>query len=318
MAKVIVALAAAFLLTQDRPAQPGQDKPGQPGADRTANQDLDRALAKAGEMSNYSANVTFKKEGAVEKEAMQPVEIRVQDGIAHLKSGELEGYRKGETFIYKEGSAWKKFEAGSKDKPADRPTDKPSGDKPAGDQPEGKQPGTQEPGTPQQPAQDRNVSMEKLQSCRLPHEILKDIKSTSFKQVRREDTEGSRVFSGDLTDAAIRQLMAHKKGAASSDPSMAQGTGTARIWINGEGIVNKYEIVIDHKGAKDLGKSNGMEGKKTMSVEIRDIGSTKYEVPADAQKLIGAKATDKPADRPMDKPTDKPADKKYPSDKSND
>jgi hypothetical protein len=335
MAKVIVALAAAFLLAQDRPGQPGQDKPGQPGMDRTANQDLDRALAKAGEMNNYSANLTFKKDGTGKdaKDSLQPIEIRVQDGIAHLKSGSLEAYRKGDVFISKEGGSWKRADSSSMDRggrqpgdrptdrpadrPTDRPTDRPSGDqpnddqKPEGQQPGGKQPGsTQEPRTPGQTGQDQNVSIEKLQSCRLPHEVLKELKSSSFKQVRREDTEGSRVFSGELTDAAIRQLMANKKGVGASDPSMAQGTGSARIWINGEGIVNKYEIVIDHKGNKDLGKTDGMEGKMTKTVEIRDIGSTKYDVPADAKKLFDAKSTDKPSDRPMDKPSDKPEDKK--------
>jgi hypothetical protein len=238
MANVIVVLALALICAQD--------KPGQPGAEGGPNQELDQALTKAGQMDNYTANIAVRKEGATEpgKDAgMQPIEVRVMPGQPiHMKSGELEGYRKGDTLIVNEGGAWKKVEAGHK-----------------------------------------------LAMIRAPHEFLRTLKSTSFKGIRREDSEGGRAFSGDLTDAALRQILAGKKDAGPA-------TGSAKIWLGRDGSVSKCEFVIEHKATGD--KAAGGETRRvTKTVEFRDVGATKYEVPAEADKAFGGTG-----DKPMDDP----------------
>jgi hypothetical protein len=242
MAKVIVALALALVCAQDKPGQPGEGGP---------NQELDQALTKAGQMDNYTANIAIRKEGATEPGkdlGMQPIEVRVMPGQPiHVKSGELEGYRKGDTFIVNEGGAWKKVEG--------------------------------------------DMAGHKLAMIRAPHELFRTLKSASFKGVRREDSEGGRVFSGDLTDAALRQILAGKKGA-----DAGPATGSAKVWLGRDGFVSKCEFVIEHKAAGD--KAAGGETRRvTKTVEFRDVGSTKYEIPADADKQFGGTG-----DKPMDDP----------------
>jgi len=236
MAHVIVAMALSLVLAQDPPAQ---DKAGP---------DLDAALGKAALMDNYTAGIMVRKEGASDPgkaEGLAPVEVRVMPGSAlHLKSGELEGYRKGDVLVVQEGGLWKRFE--------------PSGDKGAGE-------------------------ADKLAHVLAPHEILRDLKSTSFKHVRREDTEGGRVFSGALTDDAIKKLMTHKPPGAAGEKALP--SAAAKFWVNGEGLVTKYELTFEFKA--EPGKTDGVALKKTKTIEFRDIGSTKYEVPAEALKAMG-------------------------------
>src|SRR5262245_13034830 len=181
-----------------------QDKPGteKPGGD-----DLDSALSKAGMMNNYTATLTLRKESAEPggKDANYTVDFRTMPGAAyHLKAGELEGYRQGDAFVVKDGGVWKRLETG----PAGEPADK--------DQ----------------------MTPEKLAQIRAPHEVLRELKTTSFKAVRREDGEGGRIYSGELTDQAIRALFA-KRGGSGDARTQSTVSGNARIWLNAEGVVSK-------------------------------------------------------------------------------
>jgi len=222
----------------------------EPAAQDKPGPDLDAALGKAAQMDNYTAGIMVRKEGGSDP-AMAPIEFRVMPGAAiHLKSGELEGYRQGDVFVVREGGAWKRFE--------------PTGDKGAG-------------------------GYDKLAQIPAPHEILRDLKSSSFKQIRREDTEGSRAYSGALTDDAIKKLMARKPGGAAGERTLP--SAAAKIWVSGEGVVTKFELTFEYKAQP--GKTDGEAGKKTKTVEFREVGSTKYEIPAEATKALGGEKTDK-------------------------
>jgi len=214
-----------------------QDMGGSPKPESQAGpkEELDKAAAKAGAMTNYSCTITLRLEGMGEGEGSQPVELLIQpDSPWQLKAGDLEAFKKGETLAVKEGGAWKKLGRGSK------------------------------------PAQ-------ALGMVRGPHEVVKDLTSESFKEVKREDSEGGRCFTGELTLVAIRQL-------ARGDRSLPKPTGTAKVWVNGEGAVTKYEIHIESKTKSADGQEVAV--KRTITAEIRDIGSTKYEVPPEAAKAL--------------------------------
>src|SRR5687767_6913618 len=86
-------------------------------AGRAADEELDKAAAKAAEMGNYTCTVTTKMEGGGggggggEGRGPQPVEMRVKpDAPIHIKSGEIEIYRKGEVAAIKSGDTWKRME----------------------------------------------------------------------------------------------------------------------------------------------------------------------------------------------------------------
>jgi len=254
MAKMMLAVAAALVLG------------------RAADEDLDKAAAKAAEMANYSCTITVKMEGGGGgggggQGGAQPVEMNIKaDAPIHLKSGEIEAYRKGEVLAAKEGETWKRVE-----------------------RPERGQGGGGE-------GRDRKaMALQRLRGARAPHEVLKELKSAAFKEVKREDTEGSRVFSGDLTDEALKALRPAGRrgggGGGGGDRPQPKSTGTAKIWVNSDGVVTKYEVHIEttSKNRED----EDVTTKFTSTVELKDVGTTKYDVPEEAAKLFEAKTGEK-------------------------
>src|SRR5687767_9561455 len=87
-------------------------------AARMPDEGLDKAAAKAAEMGNYTCTITTKMEGGGgggggggDGRAPQPVEMHVQaDTPIHLKSGDVEAYRKGDAMAVKSGDTWKRVD----------------------------------------------------------------------------------------------------------------------------------------------------------------------------------------------------------------
>ena len=260
MAKVMLAVAAMFALG------------------RAADEDLDKAAAKAAEMGNYSCTATVKMEGGFgggggggggDRGAMPPVEMRVKaDAPTHLKSGDVEVYRKGDVLAVKDGDAWKRLD----------PPERGQGGGGRGERPDR-----------------RLMAAQMLRNVKAPHEILKDLKSGSFKEVKREDAEKGRCYSGDLTAEAVKSFAQRPRrgggGGGGNDRPEPVSTGTAKVWINGDGTVTKYEIHIETKMKNR--NDEDVTAKRTTTVEIRDVGSTKYDVPEGAAKVFEAKKSEK-------------------------
>jgi hypothetical protein len=233
-------------------------------------EDLDKAAAKAAAMGNYSCTITVKMEGmgggggGGEGRGIQPVELQIKaDAPWHVKSGEVEAYKKGETLAVKDGETWKKLER------PQRPAD--------GERPDRKA-----------------MAAQMLRGVRGPHETLKDLNSASFKEVKREDSEGGRCYSGELTAEAVKAIAQRGRrggGGGGGDRPQAQSTGTAKLWVNGDGAVTKYEVYIESKMKNR--DDEEVTFKRTTTVDIRDIGSTKYDVPEGAAKALEAKAEPK-------------------------
>jgi len=253
--KMLLALGAALVLA------------GSP------DEDLDKATAKAAEMVNYSCTITTKMEGGGGGggggggRGMPAVELQIKaDAPWHVKAGELEVYKKGEALAVKDGETWKKL--GRPERPA-----------------EGERPDR------------RAMAAQMLRGVRGPHETLKEIKSSSFKEVKREDSEGGRCYSGELTEEALKGFAQRRRGGGGDggDRPAPKSTGNAKIWVNGDGAVTKYEVYIE---STFMGRNDEeVTTKRTTTIEIRDIGSTKYEVPEAAAKAL----EEAPKDRKVEK-----------------
>jgi hypothetical protein len=116
----------------------------------------------------------------------------------------------------------------------------------------------------------------KVRAARLPHEDLAEL-GKSLKEVRPADKdEGDRAYSATLDRAAAQKL------ARSEHRPVAQG-GRARVWVSAEGLVRKYEIVLELKG--QLGNAQ-IDSSTTRTVSIRQAGKVKVEVPEEAGKAL--------------------------------
>ena len=62
-------------------------------------------------------------------------------------------------------------------------------------------------------------------------------------------------------------------------PKIAGAKGSVKFWIK-EGVMAKYEINVQ---GKVTAGDREMDINRTMTTEIKDVGSTKMEVPAEAK-----------------------------------
>ncbi len=92
------------------------------------------------------------------------------------------------------------------------------------------------------------------------------------------------AISGDLTDEAVaaRLSFGGRGGQAPAAPKNAMGS--VKFWVK-DGMIAKYEV---HVKGTVAGRNGEMERDTTTTTEIKDVGTTKVEVPDGAKKKLGA------------------------------
>jgi hypothetical protein len=96
--------------------------------------------------------------------------------------------------------------------------------------------------------------------------------------------EGEGVFSGALTEEGAKALLTFggRPGGNNNAPQISDPKGTVKFWIK-EGTLIKYEV---NTQGKITFNNNDREINRTTTVEFKDVGSTKVEVPEDAKKKL--------------------------------
>jgi hypothetical protein len=90
---------------------------------------------------------------------------------------------------------------------------------------------------------------------------------------------GTNGISGDLTEDGAKTLLTFRRGGSAA---VTNPKGTVTFWING-GKLAKYQYHVT--GNVDF-NGNSMDVDRTTTVEIKDVGATKIEVPDDAKKKL--------------------------------
>jgi hypothetical protein len=100
-------------------------------------------------------------------------------------------------------------------------------------------------------------------------------------QVKELKQDGD-VYSGELTEEGAKsQLMFGGRGGGNG-PEISGAKGSAKFWVK-DGMLSKYEIKVQGKVSFN---GNDRDIDRTTTVEIKDIGSTKVELPDDAKKKM--------------------------------
>jgi len=98
------------------------------------------------------------------------------------------------------------------------------------------------------------------------------------------------LFSGDFTSEGAKSLMTFRPRGANAGPTPPapkNAKGSVKFWIK-DGALTKFESHL--RGTIAFGPDQEeREMDTTRTVEIQDVGTTKIEVPADAQKKLEAK-----------------------------
>ena len=127
----------------------------------------------------------------------------------------------------------------------------------------------------------------RVQRIKLPAAEVQEM-AGSLKDLKKDGD----TYTGALSADAIKQMFSfgggRRPGAdnnnAPAGPDTAGIKGTAKFWVK-DGTVSKYETKVE---GKMTFRDNDRDVSRTTTVEIKDIGSTKVEVPADAKKKFKA------------------------------
>ena len=94
------------------------------------------------------------------------------------------------------------------------------------------------------------------------------------------------VIAGDLTEDGAKTLMRFRRGGGGGGggegPAISNAKGSAKFWIK-DGTLTKYEFKVS--GKMDF-NGNEIDLDRTTTVEIKDVGTTKVEVPESAKKKL--------------------------------
>lgn len=102
------------------------------------------------------------------------------------------------------------------------------------------------------------------------------------------------AIQGDLNEETIRQFLAFGGGGGrrggqggqgdNARPAPTNAKGTVKFWVK-DGNLAKYQYQV--QGTIQGRQGDEVNINRTTTVEIKDVGSTKVEVPEEAKKKIG-------------------------------
>ena len=101
----------------------------------------------------------------------------------------------------------------------------------------------------------------------------------------KELTKSDDAYAGDLTEDAARILMSFRgRGGANAGnaPQIQNPKGTVKFWLK-DGTLSKYQVHL--QGSMSF-NGNDVQIDRTTTTEIKDIGSTKVEVPEEAKSKL--------------------------------
>lgn len=92
------------------------------------------------------------------------------------------------------------------------------------------------------------------------------------------------VFSGDLKEDAVKEMLLFgtRRREGQEPPKTTDAKGSVKFWIK-DGVLSKIETNV--QGKVTAGERNS-EINRTTTVEIKDVGATKMDVPAEAKQKL--------------------------------
>jgi hypothetical protein len=88
------------------------------------------------------------------------------------------------------------------------------------------------------------------------------------------------TYVSDLTEEGAKTLLRFRRGG--DGPTISNPKGSVKFWLK-EGALQKYEYKV--KGLINFG-GNEVDVDRATTVEIKDVGTTKFDVPEEAKKKL--------------------------------
>jgi hypothetical protein len=110
-----------------------------------------------------------------------------------------------------------------------------------------------------------------------------DAQATEIAVAVKEMKKEGDVYGGDLTEQGAKDLMRFRRGGGGNGgPTVNDAKGSAKFWVK-DGVLSKYEFKVT--GSMDF-NGNNFDVDRTTTVELKDVGNTKVEVPEGAKKKL--------------------------------
>lgn len=91
------------------------------------------------------------------------------------------------------------------------------------------------------------------------------------------------AYTSDLTEAGAKALLSFRpRGSGGEGPTISNAKGSARFWVK-DGVLSKLEFKVQGKMTFN---GNDREIDRTTTVEIKEVGTTKLDVPEEAKKKL--------------------------------
>ena len=90
------------------------------------------------------------------------------------------------------------------------------------------------------------------------------------------------AYVSDLTDDAAKPLLTFGRRSGSDAPTVSNAKGSVKFWLN-DGLLWKYEFKVSGKVTFN---GNERDVDRTTTTEVKNVGSTKVEVPEEAKKKL--------------------------------
>lgn len=123
-----------------------------------------------------------------------------------------------------------------------------------------------------------------IQGFESPAKMAGDL-AGKVKELKMDDG----VYSGDLTEEGAKELLAFRRGGRrggnggnGNGPEISNAKGNAKFWVK-DGVLTK--VVYQVEGTMSF-NGNDRDVDRTTTTEFKDVGSTKIEVPAEAQEKM--------------------------------
>jgi hypothetical protein len=111
------------------------------------------------------------------------------------------------------------------------------------------------------------------------------VESAALSEKVKDVKEAEGMLSGELKEDAAKELLESgaRRREGQEPPKIANPKGSVKFWIQ-NGALTKYEINIQ---GKVTAVDRESDVNRTTTVELKEVGSTKLEVPVEAkQKMI--------------------------------
>lgn len=116
-----------------------------------------------------------------------------------------------------------------------------------------------------------------LQNFKAPATEVADL-ARRIKDLNKTDDS----YAGTLDRETAKELFFFRIRPTENDPEMKQAKGSIKFWLK-DGAVSKYEYAIE---TVFLVEGDEREVKRTCTLEIKDVGTTKVSIPDDAAKKL--------------------------------